>query len=172
MKTERNRFFSYAPLSDKEKKNFAIFNLLRKKGSVSRTEIAKITTLKIVSVSNYVNNYINKKLVVEKGLDVSSGGRKPELVELNTQDNRLIGLDIGETEIKVLLTDLGINILEKAKVPASRTNYKYTLDAALDLVGEALKKSESGKNNIRAIGLGVSNVNFINIGQVCSFRKH
>src|SRR3989338_5343295 len=64
-------------LTDKERKNLAILEVIRKNGPISRTDISKITEFNIVTVSNYVNHYIKKGLVIEGELDESTGGRKP-----------------------------------------------------------------------------------------------
>ena len=84
-------------LSEKDVKSLKILDLIIKKGIISRTEISKITGINIVSISNYIHKYIEHKLIIEKGFDVSTGGRKPELVELNTNDNRVIGVEIGKS---------------------------------------------------------------------------
>ena len=52
-------------LTDKERKNLAILEVIRKNGPISRTDISKITELNIVTVSNYVNHYIKKGLLVK-----------------------------------------------------------------------------------------------------------
>ena len=70
-------------LSDHNKKNLLILETIRRSKSISRTDISKITQLNIVTVSNYVADFIDRGLVVEKGLDVSSGGRRPTIIQLN-----------------------------------------------------------------------------------------
>ena len=67
--------FTYKDISERKRKNLAILNYIRRKGPLSRTDVSKETGINIVSVSNYVTNYIKKDLVLEWGLDTSSGGR-------------------------------------------------------------------------------------------------
>ncbi len=67
-------------LTDKERKNLAILEVIRKNGPMSRMDISKNTELNIVTVSNYGNHYIKKGLVIEGELDESTGGREPALV--------------------------------------------------------------------------------------------
>ena len=78
MDTKTTGLFHYRSLSDKERKNLAILELIRKKSPISRTEISRITDINIVSISNYVKDYIDKKILLETGWDVSTGGRRPE----------------------------------------------------------------------------------------------
>jgi predicted transcriptional regulator len=78
-------------LSDKQRKNLSILELVVKHGPISRTEISRQTGLNIVTISNYINEFIANGLVVEKGFDVSTGGRRPTLVELNPKFGYIIG---------------------------------------------------------------------------------
>lgn len=111
-------------LSDRERKNLDILEVIRRYGPVTRTEISRITKYNIVTVSNYVNNYVKKDLVVEKGLDISSGGRKPTLVELNSRNCFVIGIDIGPGNIIAALTDLSLNMITKLKNPVLKSQWK------------------------------------------------
>ena len=48
--------FKYQTLTEKEKKNLLLLDIIIQKGPISRTDISKETELNIVTVSNYVNN--------------------------------------------------------------------------------------------------------------------
>ena len=82
-------------LTERERKNVAILESIKRYGPISRTDISKLTKLNIVTVSNYVNNFIEQGIVIEKGLDISSGGRRPTIVVLNPKSSYVIGLDLG-----------------------------------------------------------------------------
>ncbi len=165
METERNDSFGYNPTSEKEIRSLTILELIRKKGAISRTEISETTRINIVSVSNYVKNFIDKKLVIEKGFDVSSGGRKPELVELNIKGANIIGLDVGEKEIRVVVADLGANVAGKINLPRIETAAKETAAKYTDLIEEVAKTSGVPISNVKCIGIGVDDNRFIAIGK-------
>ncbi len=63
MDTKQEGLFHYRTLSDKERKNLAILELIRKKGPISRTEISHITDINIVSISNYIKDYMDKNIL-------------------------------------------------------------------------------------------------------------
>src|SRR3990167_5311680 len=109
----KSGLFKYQVLSDKEKKNLLLLDIIIQKGPISRTDISKESDLNIVTVSNYINNYIEKGLVIEKGFDVSSGGRKPTLVELDSGGGYVIGIDIGPVYELAIMTDLSTKIIWK-----------------------------------------------------------
>jgi len=88
----RQRLFKDQVLSDRERKNISILELIGKNGPMTKTDISKITELNIVTVSNYINNYIKAGLVEEKGFDISSGGRKPTLIDLNYKSGYVLVL--------------------------------------------------------------------------------
>lgn len=158
MKIERDYMFTSQTLNDKEKRSLLIYELIRKKGVISRAEITKATGINAVSVSNYIGNFIEKKMVLEKGFDISTGGRKPELIELNAKSNHVIGIDIGKREIRGALADLGINI--KIRKQAPRPADREISSAVARLIEEMIAASQVGIADIKAVGLGLSDKKF------------
>lgn len=159
MDTKPEGLFHYRSLSDKERKNLAILELIRKKGSISRTEISKITDINIVSVSNYIKEYIDKKILLETGWDISSGGRRPELVELNKTNIYVIGLEIGTSFITAVLADLSIKVLTSVKSPLTSDSIDVVAEKSIEALTEIIKKSGVEKSDIRAIGMGITGTN-------------
>ncbi len=145
-------------LSDRERKNLDILEVIRRYGPVTRTEISRITKYNIVTVSNYVNNYIKKDLVVEKGLDISSGGRKPTLVELNSRNCFVIGIDIGPGHIIAALTDLSLNMITKVKKPRPKESMEDVVSKSIELIYEVIEKSQIEAKKIKGLGIGISGI--------------
>lgn len=154
----RQTLFRDQVFSDRERKNLAILDVVRKSGPVTRTEISKVTKLNIVTVSNYVNNYIDKSLVIEKGFDVSTGGRKPTLVELNAKMGYVIGLDIGPVNMIAVLTDLANTVIGKVKRERPAGPMNEVITSSIEMVYEIIEKSKVDKNKIKGLGLGISGV--------------
>ena len=100
-------------LTDKEKINLDILNFLRKKSPTSKSNISQYTGLNIVTITNYLKSYIKKGLVIERGLDVSSGGRRPELIELNVDYGFAVGvcMSLAESSATCIITNLSNNLL-------------------------------------------------------------
>jgi len=46
----------------------------------------------VVTISNYIDEFVKRNLVYEKELDVSGGGRRPVLLDLNPQAGFIIGV--------------------------------------------------------------------------------
>lgn len=150
--------FGEEMMSDRERKNWAILDLIRRKGPITRTEISKETQLNIVTVSNYINNYIQKGLVIEGGLDVSSGGRRPVMVELNPKAGFVLGVGLDLFNIIGIVTDLQANVLVKVKKPRPRGPEDTIIDNIVDLVDELVRKSELEPSKIKGLGVGIPGI--------------
>ena len=159
MDIKHEGLFHYRSFSDKERKNLAILELIRKKGPISRTEISHVTDINIVSISSYVKDYIDKGVVLETGCDVSTGGRRPELVELNTKGIYVIGIDMSISGILAVMTDLSANLISKVKIPVPRGEPDQMIIKAMEAIEDILKKSGVNISAVRAMGVGLGGTN-------------
>lgn len=158
MNDRQDGLFKYKALTDRERKNLMIMDIIRRSGPISRTEISKITEINIVTISNYVNNYIGKGFVVEKGLDISTGGRKPTLLELNMRGGYVVSVDIGPRNIKGVLADLGVNVLAKKMIDRPSGDMEEVTNASLGIIQSVMDEAKIEKERIRGIGFGISGV--------------
>ncbi len=145
MKIERDEKFTLTGLSDKESKNLLIFDLIKSKSTISRTDISKDTGINMVSVSNYIKSFVEEGLLYDKGPDISTGGRKPELMEIAAVDSGAIGINIDGDEAEVVLTDLSVKLIEKKRSAAAD---------APKLVEELCAKAGSRGIKVKAVGIG------------------
>lgn len=147
-------------LSERERKSLAILELIRKKGPISRTDIAKGVDTNIVTVSNYIDSYIRKGLVFESGVDVSSGGRKPTLVELNSRAGFAIGVDLSalnslRKETIALVCDLSGGEIAKVKSATAKESKGEPAKGLSEIINEVIEKAGIEKNKLKGIGVGV-----------------
>lgn len=145
-------------LSDKQRKNLSILELVVKYGPVSRTEISRQTGLNIVTISNYINEFIESELIVEKGFDVSTGGRRPTLVELNPKFGYIIGIGLSLLNIVGILVDPKMQIICEVKKDRPADNSEAIIDKLVETVEEILAKSKIEPGNIKGIGIGIPGV--------------
>ncbi|MBI4116074.1 MAG: ROK family transcriptional regulator [Candidatus Omnitrophica bacterium] len=145
-------------LTDKERKNLAILEVIRKNGPISRTDISKATELNIVTVSNYVNHYIKKGLVIEGELDESTGGRKPVLVELNPKAGYIVGVGLNMLSMVGALVDLEINVLSEIKRERYPENSEAVIEKMVDLAEEIINQADIDKTKIAGVGVGVPGI--------------
>ncbi len=171
MPIRKNRIFESQLLSDHEKKNYSILELIRRNGPITRADISKITDLNIVTVSNYINTYINEDLVVEGGMEASSGGRKPTLVKLNETSGYAIGLDLGHmgangATMIGLVTDLSGKTITRIEKKREKDSMDRIIEKSLDLIDELMSKKGVDREKIKGVGIGIGGVLDENLGTV------
>ncbi|NQU95647.1 MAG: ROK family protein [Candidatus Omnitrophica bacterium] len=143
--------FTANPSTDHEKKNLLFLNLIKSRKSTSRTEISKLTEINVVTVSNYVNSYLKKGLVLEHGYDISSGGRRPELIELNKEWGYTLGIDVSASCVKGVILDLGMQVLASDSTEGcGKKDLKLLIN---EIVQKLLNASKIDKIRIKKIGI-------------------
>ncbi len=150
--------FSFHITQDRERRNLAILELIRKKGPISRAEISRALGSNIVTVTNYADYYIKKRIILEVGFDMSSGGRRPELLELNAKSAYVVGVDVGPSDILAIVADLKVNVIAKAKAPRPDVNMEGLVGAVIKVIEDVIAKSKISPSEIRNIGIGVSGI--------------
>lgn len=158
MAVKSEGMFTFHILQDRERKNLAILELIRKRSPISKAEISRMLGYNIVTITNYLDYYINKKMVLEVGLDISSGGRRPELLELNARTGYVIGVDIGPEAISAIMADLRVKTVAQAKAPRPSVNMEELVPNVINVISEVIKISKVDASGINCIGIGVSGI--------------
>ena len=106
MLVARRRLVDQRDLSDHEKKNLLILETVRRRAPIARADISRLVDLNIVTVTSYVDQFLKKGLLQEVGVDISTGGRKPTLVDLNATSAFAIGVGLNAVTMIAVLCDL------------------------------------------------------------------
>lgn len=85
-----------------------VLGSLIKNQPVSRVDLSKITKLNKATITDIINSLIKKELVQEIGFGESqnSGGRRPILLNLNKDAGYALSIDVGNSYISSIITDL------------------------------------------------------------------
>lgn len=150
-------------LTEREEKSFQLLELLRQRGPLTRTELSQGTGFNIVTVSNYINQFIKQALVLERGFDVSTGGRKPVLVELNSKSGFAVGVDIGRPDIPnaqtvLVITDLRGQIVHRLVRPHGLESLDRRLQDVEGMIQELLSTSPVDAKKIQGIAVGLPGI--------------
>jgi len=143
-------------LSEKEKRSIEILDILRKRGPISRPDISRDMGINVVTISSYIDEFIKHNLVFEKELDISEGGRRPVLLDLNPQAGFVIGVGLNLMSMVGILVDLKGNIVTKTQGPRPNASVKEISECVLDIVREILRRSKEHTANIHGIGVGIA----------------
>lgn len=131
-----------------------ILNKIRTNQPISRAQIAKDTKLTPPTVSNIVKELLEQEIVKESELGVSKGGRKPTMLQINSNRFYLIGVDVGPNTIDCLITDLSGNVLERSsnKLNGELTNVQF-LTKLKDILHHII---QSITEQEKIIGIGIA----------------
>ena len=150
-------------LTEREEKSFQILELLRQRGPLTRTELSQGTGYNIVTVSNYINHFIKQSLVLERGFDISTGGRKPILVELNAKAGFAVGVSLGRmdrpnAQTILTITDLRGQIVHRVTKPQTEDSLDRTLQSLGEMIRELLKSSPVDQKKIHGVAIGLPGI--------------
>ncbi|MBE0069771.1 ROK family protein [Thermoanaerobacterium thermosaccharolyticum] len=136
-----------------------VLNTIRKKGIISRADLANITGLNKSTVSSLVDELIKDGFVEEEGPGESKGGRKPIMLMINSLAGCVVGIDLDVNYILVILTDILANILWQKRINLKIGESKEDIiSKMLELIDEAIKNSPNTVKGILGIGIGVPGI--------------
>lgn len=144
--------------NEKQKRNIAILETLRRFGPLSRPDISQRLGVNIVTVSNYVEDFIKNRMVLERELDVSEGGRRPVLLELNSNAAFSIGVGLNLTNMVGILVDLKGNIVLKTQAERPGVTVSEVVECVLGLIREIIRRSKDYIKDIKGIGVGIAGI--------------
>ncbi|WP_214694284.1 MULTISPECIES: ROK family transcriptional regulator [unclassified Exiguobacterium] len=128
-----------------------ILRLIRLHQPVSRVELAKKTSLTKPTISNIVNELKEEGLINERELGVSSGGRRPIMLELAASDRFVIGIDATQRKLHGVVTNIHGELLDEAWHDERFDTNEEFIDAIVALY---ITLNDRTKGDV--IGLGVS----------------
>lgn len=129
-----------------------VLDVIRKKGPISRAEISKVTSLSPTTVSYAVNNLMEDDVICETGIGDSNGGRKPILIEFNSNGKYVISIEIRRSSIYGAICDLNGNIKFKIDMDLKSLNP----DDVISNIEEIIKNLIIKKGKEKLLGIGVS----------------
>jgi predicted NBD/HSP70 family sugar kinase len=135
-----------------------VLEVVRERGSVSRSEIAASTGLARSTVSTLIGEFQRAGLVVEQEEPRSGGGtqsgRPPVLLSLDPSAGAVLGVQLDHYYVRVAVADLSLGLLAEGMREIDVDHDAVAgLDAAAVLAEEVL--TEAGVDRDRLLGAGV-----------------
>ncbi|MBI3650764.1 MAG: ROK family transcriptional regulator [Acidobacteria bacterium] len=136
-----------------------VLNIVRECQPISRIDIAQRTRLEGSTVSKIVTRLLADDFVYEEGVAAASpnGGRKKRFLHLNPNKAFAIGVDLGQRQSTVALSDLSGRILRSITVE-NDADPRQTIEALAKNIKKILQSSPSKE---RIEGIGVSLIGLI-----------
>ncbi len=154
----REPYFKGENLSERARKNLFILDAIRRRGPISKTDISSLIGLNVVTVSNYVDEFLRQKIVFEKEFDISKGGRRPLLLDLNDQAGYALGVGINLLSAIGVVTDLSGKVVWKVKRDRPDSGVKDVVDTISQIIQELLGKGRESQVKVHGIGVGIGGV--------------
>ncbi|MDQ1913573.1 ROK family transcriptional regulator [Paenibacillus sp. GD4] len=132
----------------KEINQALIFNAIREKGPLSRSQLAKDLRLSPTTVTVIVDQFIANGFVVEVGKGDSNGGRKPILVELAKDAGMVVAIDLEQS--RAALMNMKADLLITKPIPPVRQGELITI--LLDVIREMVGSIQGP----RLLGIGIA----------------
>ncbi|MED3793692.1 ROK family protein [Niallia alba] len=119
-----------------------ILDTIRKKGPISRSQVAKELKISPTTVTSAVNDLIRNGMVVEDGVGHSSGGRKPVLLRFNPNQHSIIGISLTNSYIKIADMDLEGKILRKKVYSVNQLQGNEIILLLMDLIEQFVAENK------------------------------
>jgi predicted NBD/HSP70 family sugar kinase len=138
----------------------AVLRKLYFDGPLSRQELAPATGLSSGSISNVVAELTADGLLEEAGSVDSDGGRPRTLLRVARRSAYLIGVDVGETRVRVELFDLALTELARAERPLAA--HGYDVDRVVchirSCLADVLRDADVSPSLLLGVGVGVPGI--------------
>lgn len=133
----------------------ALLSRLYFDGPLSRQELITTVGLSAASVSKLIADLVAEELVVEAGSVGSDGGRPRTLLRVNHAAYAVIGVDVGETRVRVELFDLGLHERARAEFPVGPGDFDPARIVDRIRAGLHMVTNSGGFEPDRILGIGV-----------------
>lgn len=141
----------------RELNKLRVIDALRRSGTASRSDLARLTGLSRTTVAAVVGELQERGLVVERPDETpveASRGRPPVMLRLDSAAGGVLGIDLGHSHVRVALGDLSSTVLaERFEQVDVDSDAHGALEAAARLADEALE--EAGLDPGRLVGAGL-----------------
>lgn len=136
----------------------AVLEALRRHGSLSRTELARVTGLSRTTVISIVEDLADRDQVKIGASPAHRGvGRPAAEISLHAGAGVAIGISAEGEDLELVLTDLSGALLAQRRVPITRAR---SSDASVDLIvrlaDDALADAGASRECLAGVGLGRS----------------
>jgi N-acetylglucosamine repressor len=138
-----------------------VLQLIRNEKEITRSEIILKTGLSAPTVTRIVESLVRLNLIQTDGIGSSIGGRPPQLIHFNSNENYVIGIDIGATFIRSALSNLAGEFVFEIQVP---TNLKAGFDGVMSQVGGIIEKlcDRARQKSLTLWGIGIAVCGMVN----------
>jgi glucokinase-like ROK family protein len=123
---------------------------------ISRLEISQRSGLSPSTLTNIVSELLDEGVVLESGLEESSGGRRRTKLVINPKYGYLIGIDVGETHIQLELFDITLRRISDFRYTLPTTEFQadFLVNRIVECLRELMSKAKVPLSKVIGVGIG------------------
>lgn len=129
-----------------------VMEILRKFGPISKPDIAKLTGLTSVSVTNIIKDLSKVGFIKEQGLEKSKGGRRALLYSINGNGKCAICVDLTGKNIVIAAVDPAGKVIKTSEFPAKSKENDF-IHKLIHSIDYFIKTSIPDRTRILGIGV-------------------
>ncbi len=134
----------------------AVLRRLFLDGPLNRVALAQMTGLSSGSVTNVTAALLDESVISEVGLEESDGGRPRVMLQVNPDFGSVIGVEVGETRIRVEAFDMRMRVAGVADVPLHPQHHAAPVVVDRIIVAIEKLKGQLDAEGRRLLGVGVA----------------
>ena len=125
-------------------------------GPLNRVDLGQLTGLSSGSITNLTAALLEEGLIVEVGFEQSDGGRPRVMLQVNPEFGAVIGVEIGETGVRVEGFDLRLRVAGVAEVGLHPQH--HDADVTVEETVKAVERIQAqfSAEGRRLLGVGVA----------------
>jgi predicted NBD/HSP70 family sugar kinase len=133
-----------------------VLTLISAGAATTRADLARVTGMARSTISQRVDALVAHGLIRELDEGESTGGRPPRQLRLRTEDNTVLGVDLGATHCRLALMDISGQVLAAREDPLLIAEGPEAVLTHVDRrTHELLAEADKPLDALRAIGMGV-----------------
>ena len=136
-------------------RDLEILNVIQKSGPITKKDVQVIADIKLTTLNRIMKTLEDTRIISEHGESESTGGRKAIEYDVSQTGFYVIGIDISRTYVKIILTNIKLNILKKEEFNMDKSySPEKTIGKIVFIIEQMLFDLNIKKNQVLGIGIG------------------
>jgi N-acetylglucosamine repressor len=149
----------------------SILKVIKARGSIARTDIARRTGLSPAAVTGLTAQLIDDGLIYEKQEGDSRGGRRPILLALDATRAYVIGIKLAEERAWLALTNLNAQVTHKHTLDLRTRDPQAICTQLADAIYMLLRSAQVDGSQLLGIGIGIAGI-VDTVNGICRLSPH
>lgn len=130
-----------------------VLKIIREQGPLTRRRLQELTGLSWGGISQIVTRLLDQNLIIEEKDMTKTTGRRPTCLQINSQQNLILGVDINSSGITAVIQNLKNEILEQLSGKADCSSKENLMESVWKLTDKLYDRYKNA--TILAIGISM-----------------